>query len=47
MSDDDIDDLSESDDLTEPTSGESVVESADEVSLSLEADMRWDNTLVF
>ena len=40
MSDDEIDDLSESDDLAETPSGESVAESADEVSLSLEADMR-------
>ena len=47
VSDDDIDDFSDSDDLTEAPSGESVVESADEVSLSLETDMRWDNTLVF
>ena len=40
MSDDDIDDLSESDDLAETPSGDPVVESVDEVSLSLEADMR-------
>ena len=49
MSDEDIDDLA--DDLAEPPSGEPLVESADEVSLSLEADMirdmGWDNTLVF
>ena len=49
LSDENIDDSAEPDDLAEPPpSEEPLVESADEVSFILEEDtLRWDNTFVF